>query len=91
MPTKAKETKTAAAKGTRNKRATRRFLPFSKARAFARTTGIKTENEWVNWCSAGNRPSNVPAAPYSTYREQWRGWPNFLRGERPRARKAGGA
>ena len=53
---------------------------FSEARAFARTLGFRTYDEWMSWSRVhGNRPIDLPSNPATTYRDQgWISWPDFL-------------
>lgn len=57
----------------------RKFLPFSKARKFARRLQLQTATEWQEY-SAGRllgltRPDNIPSNPQLTYKGK--GWVNF--------------
>lgn len=55
------------------------FRPFESARRYARTLGLESSTEWHQYASSGRRPSDIPSAPYSNYREQgWAGWPDWL-------------
>ena len=55
-----------------------RFLPFDQAHDFMLEQGLQTAEQWREWCRAGNRPSNIPSAPYTFYKEKgwvsWAGW-----------------
>jgi hypothetical protein len=43
------------------------YLPFEQARAFARTLGLKTRNEWLGFARSAKRPRNVPVKPERIY------------------------
>ena len=59
--------------------AERNFRPFADAREFARTLGLKTQDDWRTWCKSGERPVDVPASPNEFYKKQgWAGWPDWL-------------
>ena len=45
------------------------FLPYRKARALARTLGIKGKREWDLLSKQGKRPKNIPASPHNYYNE----------------------
>ena len=48
------------------------MLPFAAARAIVRKLNMKSEKEWRAWSKSGQRPSNIPSRPSSTYRDD--GW-----------------
>jgi superfamily II DNA or RNA helicase len=55
------------------------FRPFEEARAFTRSLNLKNVSEWKSLCAAGNLPSDVPVAPWATYRgEGWKGFGDWL-------------
>jgi hypothetical protein len=51
---------------------TKKYLSFDEAREFARQLGFKKINEWRTYCKSGNKPYNIPADPWKTYKNQ--GW-----------------
>jgi len=51
-------------------------LPFSEALAFARALRLRNRDEWIEWCSGGSRPPNVPASPAQAY--AGRGWQVYV-------------
>ena len=46
------------------------YLPFEKARKFARSLNLKTENEWKHYRS--KKPKNIPGKPQVVYKNK--GW-----------------
>jgi hypothetical protein len=55
------------------------FRPFSDARAFAHSLGLKCQDEWRTYCKSGKKPDNIPAAPYKVYRKSgWIDWDDWL-------------
>jgi hypothetical protein len=44
-----------------------RFLEFEEARAIVRKAGLKSVEQWQQWCRAGHRPANVPSNPNLAY------------------------
>jgi len=80
--------------GTEGRRRThRRWAEFEPARRFARGLGLRTWTEWRAWCRADRpdlppRPDWMPTNPWSTYRECWRGMPDWL-GAPPRGGDGG--
>jgi hypothetical protein len=42
---------------------------FTEARDFARALNLKGIKEWKEYCKSGNKPDDIPAAPWNTYKE----------------------
>jgi hypothetical protein len=64
-----------------------RYLPFKEARAWARTSGIKTYDEWSEAAKgrkqlpgrrASKLPPEIPAAPWCVYAREWKGIGDWL-------------
>lgn len=53
----------------------RKFKPYSEAKAFTQSLGLKSWREWVLYSKSGKRPKDIPACPEITYRDA--GWENF--------------
>ena len=45
-----------------------------------RSIQLATISAWNPWCKT-NRPNNIPACPKVTYRNEWRGWGDWLGNE----------
>jgi len=45
------------------------FRPFKEAREFVRSLGLKSKKEWSDYCKSGNKPDDIPSAPWNTYKE----------------------
>ena len=55
------------------------YRPFPQARAFARSLGLKTRNEWFDFARSGKLPSDIPIKPERTYAGKgWRGMGDWL-------------
>jgi hypothetical protein len=63
--------------------ADRKFRPFGEARTFVRSLRLPGQLAWQAWCAAGKRPHDIPARPNRTYRQEWKGWADWL-GYEPR-------
>ncbi|WP_437202071.1 helicase-related protein [Planctomicrobium sp. SH664] len=51
---------------------------FLEAREFARSLGLKSEDEWREWAKA-HRPDDIPQSPDARYKDEgWIGWGDFL-------------
>ena len=61
----------------------RQYRSFKTARAFSRRLGLKSHKEWVTFCKAGHKPSDVPTNPNVAYKEAgWSGYGDWLGTER---------
>jgi hypothetical protein len=55
------------------------MLPFAVARAIVQKLKLKDREEWREWSKSGQRPSNIPAGPHNTYRDDgWISMPDWL-------------
>ena len=55
-----------------------KFRSFKEARAFVRKLGIKSKDQWYDYCKTGKKPDDIPSNLHNTYRDNWTGWPAFL-------------
>lgn len=56
----------------------RRYRTYAEASAWAQSKGIKSRGEWRLWCNRADFPDDIPAVPWSHYRTEWQGLPQFL-------------
>jgi superfamily II DNA or RNA helicase len=54
------------------------FLPFKEAREYVRGLGFGSQKEFGEWSKTPARPHDIPTGPYSIYKEEWRGWSDWL-------------
>lgn len=60
------------------------WRPFAEARAYVHGLGLKSIQEWKKYCKGeipdkGVIPSDIPRAPFATYRNQgWKNWGDWL-------------
>ena len=55
------------------------MLPFAEARAIVRKLKLKNWKAWQVWSKAGQRPTNIPATPNRSYRDDgWISMPDWL-------------
>ena len=59
-------------------KSTNQWRSFEEAREYVRGLGLKSVAEWKEWCKYGQRPPDIPTAPRSIYKDQWRGWHDWL-------------
>jgi hypothetical protein len=63
----------------------KKYRAFSKARAFARSLGLKTGEEWLSYAKSGTKPDDIPTAVWNVYKDDgWNGWPDWLGADRKR-------
>ena len=53
-------------------------LPFEEAREFVSKLGLKSSQEWNEYCKSGKKPANIPSSAPRTYVRQWNGWSDWL-------------
>jgi hypothetical protein len=51
------------------------MLPFTVARAYVQKLKLRSVKEWREWSKSGQRPSNIPATPQRSYRDD--GWISY--------------
>ncbi len=64
----------------------KQFLPFEEARAYMRSVGLTSWNQWTQWRSTKQRPRNIPTNPYVVYKGEFVDSPDWL-GYVPYSRK----
>ena len=47
----------------------RAYRSFAEARDFVRALNLKGIKEWQEYCKSGNKPDDIPFAPWHTYKE----------------------
>ncbi len=55
----------------------RYYMPFGEAKSFVHAIGLKTCNEWREYCKSKQIPSKIPTNPNRIYTE-WMGWGDWL-------------
>ena len=57
----------------------REYRSFEDARAFVRTLGLKSFNEWRAYCETGRKPTDIPTVPHRVYADAgWAGTGDWL-------------
>lgn len=51
------------------------YWPFEEARSFVQKLGLKSQKEWYEYCSSGQKPDYIPRKPRRTYIDK--GWINL--------------
>ena len=57
------------------------FLSFEKAREYVQNLKLKDTKDWENFCHSRNKPDNIPGFPHLVYKNEWRGWDDWIRGK----------
>jgi hypothetical protein len=47
----------------------KQYRSFHEAREFTRKLGLKTSDEWKDYCNSGNKPDDIPSHPWTVYKE----------------------
>jgi len=45
------------------------YRSYKEAREFVRKLNLKNTYEWKEYCKSGNKPDDIPAAPWDVYKE----------------------
>ena len=57
----------------------RKYKPFEEARHCAHKLKIKNTKEWLKYCNSGQKPDDIPSAPYQVYKQDgWKSWGDWL-------------
>jgi Hypothetical methyltransferase/Helicase conserved C-terminal domain/Type III restriction enzyme, res subunit/Integrase repeat unit len=56
----------------------RKRRPFTEARAFVHTLGLRNQKEWVEYCTSGNKPEDIPTNPHRAYKSEFKGMGDWL-------------
>jgi hypothetical protein len=56
----------------------KQFRDFESAREFARILKLSGDKEWNEYCKSGNKPDDIPAAPWKIYKNEWNGVGDWL-------------
>ena len=46
-----------------------KFRDFESAREFAISLNLKGQKEWFEYCKSGDKPDDIPQAPWKVYKE----------------------
>ena len=55
------------------------YCSYQKAKAFAKSSGIKSSQEWKKYFKLGKISAHIPSTPSKIYKGNgWKGWGDFL-------------
>lgn len=55
-----------------------KYYNYEKAKKHIAKFGLRTRSDWYNFCKQGKRPSEIPFSVKDFYKDQWKGWADFL-------------
>jgi hypothetical protein len=56
----------------------RKYRPFLEAREFVHSLGLKTTDEWREYCKSDKRPNDIPQNVKRVYKDDWKGMGDWL-------------
>jgi hypothetical protein len=54
------------------------YRSFTEAREFVRALNLKGQKEWREYCTSGNKPSDIPQKVERTYKKDFKGYGDWL-------------
>jgi|SRR5579872_6642344 len=60
----------------------KQFKSFEEARDFVHLLNLKDKTEWANYSKSNKKPNDIPANPARPYKDEWKGWGDWLGTER---------
>jgi predicted helicase len=67
----------------------KKFKSYKDAKKYALSLKLKSKEEWQIHTKSKIFPKNIPMDPYGKYKNQWKGWPDFLGTSRkPKSRRS---
>ncbi len=55
-----------------------KYLPFREAKSFVQKLGLKSSQEWNEYCNSGKKPASIPRGVARIYGSNWKGWGDWL-------------
>lgn len=56
----------------------RPYRSYKEARDFVHRLGLKSQQEWREYCATGQKPADIPMSPQEVYDGDFRGWCDWL-------------
>ncbi|WP_100181938.1 integrase repeat-containing protein [Candidatus Nitrosotenuis aquarius] len=54
------------------------YRSFDDARRFVRTLKLGSAREWIKYAQSGKKPRDIPTSPNEVYRNEWKGFEDWL-------------
>jgi hypothetical protein len=54
------------------------YRPYAGAKIFVHKLGLKSIDDWYNYCKSGEKPDDIPSNPHLVYEDEWQGLPDWL-------------
>ena len=58
--------------------ARRDYMPFTEARDYAHSLKLLGKDQWFSESKKDSFPKNIPSAVHNVYKNEWKGWEDFL-------------
>jgi len=55
-----------------------KYVSFVEAKLYARKLKLKNRKEWYHYIKTNGKPDNIPRGVDTIYKEDWKGWADFL-------------
>ena len=56
----------------------RQYSSFEDAKKFVQSLGLKSQNEWNEYCKSGNKPDDIPQSARTIYKKEWKNMGDWL-------------
>ncbi len=56
----------------------RKYRSYVEAKLFVKKINISSQKEWRAYCKTGKKPNDIPMKLERTYKNEWKGWNDFL-------------
>ena len=53
------------------------YRSYDDAKKFVKKLNFNLTGEWKKYCKSGNKPDDIPTAPWNTYKKEWTTFGNF--------------
>jgi hypothetical protein len=54
------------------------YRSFEEAHKYVMQLQFRSREEYSKWCKSGQKPDDIPADPAAVYKDQWKGWGDWL-------------
>jgi hypothetical protein len=56
----------------------RKYRPFKQAREYVRNLGLKSRDEWFEYCKSSRKPNDIPSNPNKAYKREFGGYSDWI-------------
>ncbi|HXW11662.1 MAG TPA: DEAD/DEAH box helicase family protein, partial [Nitrososphaeraceae archaeon] len=54
------------------------YRPYEQAKKFVHSLNLSGTEQWRDYCKSGNKPNDIPTGPAGVYKQDWKGWWDWL-------------